>query len=40
MKWNECDVVEWGFVKWDGINQRNREEIESKMTKKWVENIV
>ena len=33
MKGNECDVVGQRFVEWDGINQRNREEKESKMIK-------
>ena len=33
MKGNECDVVEWRFIKWNGINRRNEEEKESKMMK-------
>ena len=33
MKGNECDVVEWRFIEWNGINRRNGEERESKMTK-------
>ena len=33
MEGNECDVVEWRLVEWNGINRRNGEEKESKMTK-------
>ena len=33
MKGNECDVVEWRFVEWNGINRRNGEERGSKMKK-------
>ena len=33
MKGNKCDVMEWIFVEWNGINIRNGEEKESKMTK-------
>ena len=33
MKGDECDVVEWGFVGWNGINMRNGGEKESKMAK-------
>ena len=33
MKGNECDVVERIFIEWSGINMRNREGKESKMTK-------
>ena len=33
MKGNECEVVEWRFVELDGVNRRNGEERESKMTK-------
>ena len=33
MKENECDVVEWRFIKKEEINRRNGEEKESKMTK-------
>ena len=33
MTGNEWDVVEWRFVKGDGINWRNGEERELKMMK-------
>ena len=33
MKGNECDVVEWRFVEWNGINREIERKNESKMMK-------
>ena len=35
MKGNECDIVEWRFIEWNGINRRKGV----KNNEKWVKNI-